>query len=139
MKRAPLFAALLGAATVFGFAPFYWFPLPVFTLVALTLLWQRAPHRLAVALLGFCFGLGEFLAGVSWVYVSLHDFGAMPALLAAPLTLLFCAGRSDLSRAWRALDIHHACGAARPVDVRGMATRNAYWISLDRTRLRTGT
>jgi len=91
MKRAPLIAALLGAATVFGFAPFYLFPLPVFTLAGLVLLWQYAPHRLAVALLGFCFGLGEFLAGVSWVYVSLHDFGAMPALLAAPLTLLFCA------------------------------------------------
>ncbi len=90
MKRAPLFAALLGAATVFGFAPFYLFPLPVFTLAALTLLWQRAPRCCAAALLGFCFGLGEFLAGVSWVYVSLHDFGAMPALLAAPLTLLFC-------------------------------------------------
>src|SRR5208282_1635105 len=64
---------------------------PVFTLAALTLLWQRAPRRRAAALLGFCFGLGEFLACVSWVYVSLHDFGAMPALLAAPLTLLFCA------------------------------------------------
>ena len=41
-------------------------------------------------LAGFCFGLGYFLAGVSWVYVSLHDFGAMPALLAGIMTLLFC-------------------------------------------------
>jgi len=90
MKRAPLIAALLGATTVLGFAPFQLFPLPVFTLAALALLWQRAARRGAAALLGFCFGLGEFLAGVSWVYVSLHDFGAMPALLAVPLTLLFC-------------------------------------------------
>jgi apolipoprotein N-acyltransferase len=39
---------------------------------------------------GFDFGMGLFLAGVSWVYVSLHDFGAMPAPLAALGTLLFC-------------------------------------------------
>lgn len=41
-------------------------------------------------MLGFMFGLGWFLAGVSWVYVSLHVFGAMPAPLAAAVTLLFC-------------------------------------------------
>ena len=33
---------------------------------------------------------GLFLVGVSWVYVSLHDFGGMPAPLAAFATLLFC-------------------------------------------------
>jgi apolipoprotein N-acyltransferase len=40
--------------------------------------------------LGFCFGLGFFLAGVSWVYVSLHDVGGMAAPIAAVATLLFC-------------------------------------------------
>ncbi len=46
--------------------------------------WLAAPARRArAAALGFAFGLGLFLAGVSWVYVSLHDFGAMPAPLAA--------------------------------------------------------
>ncbi|HUO43985.1 MAG TPA: apolipoprotein N-acyltransferase [Burkholderiales bacterium] len=91
MKRAPLIAALLGAATVPGFAPFHLFPLPVVTLAGLVLLWQRMPRRRDAALAGFCFGLGYFLAGVSWVYISLHDFGAMPAPLAAALTLAFCA------------------------------------------------
>ena len=32
-----------------------------------------------------------FLTGVSWVYVSLHTFGAMPAPVAAFFTLVFCA------------------------------------------------
>ena len=44
-----------------------------------------------VGLAGYAFGLGYFLAGVSWVYVSLHDFGSMPAPLAALATFLFCA------------------------------------------------
>ena len=84
-------AAFAGAVTVAGFAPFYLFALPVATLAVLIVLWRRAAGRGAAALIGFSFGLGYFLTGVSWVYVSLHDFGAMPAPLAGILTLLFCA------------------------------------------------
>src|SRR5438046_10250707 len=40
---------------------------------------------------GFAFGLGLFGAGVSWVYVSLSQFGGMPAPLAGLATFLFCA------------------------------------------------
>lgn len=86
-----LVAALAGAATVFGFAPFYWYPLPVITCALLITLWRNAASARAAARLGFMFGLGCFSAGVSWVYVSMHDFGAMPAWLAAALTLLLCA------------------------------------------------
>jgi apolipoprotein N-acyltransferase len=89
--KALALAALAGAATVAGFAPLYWFPLPVITLALQIMLWQRTAGRRDAALVGFAFGLGYFRVGVSWVYVSLHDFGAMPALLAAILTLLFCA------------------------------------------------
>ncbi len=84
-------AAALGAVTVAGYAPFYLFPLPLLGFAALFLLWQRAPSAREAALLGFAFGLGWFGAGVSWVYVSLNVFGAMPAALAAAVTLLFCA------------------------------------------------
>ena len=83
-------AAILGALTVLGFAPFYLYPLPVVTLALLIMLWRQAGSSRRAMLVGFVFGLGFFLAGVSWVYVSLHDFGAMPAPLAAVLTLLFC-------------------------------------------------
>ncbi len=40
---------------------------------------------------GFAFGIGLFGAGASWVYVSLHEFGMMPAPLAALTTAFFCA------------------------------------------------
>jgi apolipoprotein N-acyltransferase len=89
--HAALAAFLLGAATVLGFAPFNLAPLPFFSAAGLLYLWQRSATPRHSAGCGFAFGLGLFLAGVSWVYVSLHEFGAMPAPLAAVATLLFCA------------------------------------------------
>jgi len=71
-----------GAASVLGFAPFYLWPVPIATLAVLFFAWTRSPTKRQAALAGFAFGLGYFLAGVSWVYVSLHDFGSMPAILA---------------------------------------------------------
>ena len=90
-QRSSLAAFALGAATVAGFAPLYLFPLPVVTLALLMRAWQRADNARRAAVLGWWFGLGFFVTGVSWVYVSLHTFGAMPLPLAAFFTLLFCA------------------------------------------------
>ena len=87
----PLLAFVLGMFTVLGFAPFYFFPIPILTLAGLFHLWLHAPSRRAAMLLGFAFGFGMFGAGASWVYVSMHDFGAMPAPLAVAATMLFCA------------------------------------------------
>ncbi len=84
-----LAAFLLGATSVLGFAPFHAFPLPVVALALLAALWRPAAPRRAAAL-GFAFGAGLFLAGVSWVYVSLHVFGGMPSLLAGLAAFLFC-------------------------------------------------
>jgi len=85
-----LTAALLGALAVAGFAPLGWFPLPVLSLAGLFLLARAAAPGRAF-LLGWSYGLGLFLAGVSWVYVSISTYGGMPAPLAALATLLFCA------------------------------------------------
>lgn len=90
-ERTSLAAAALGAITVAGFAPFYLYPVPVLTLALLLWLCGRSPSPKRAGALGWWFGLGFFLTGVSWVYVSLHDFGAMPAPLAAFATLIFCA------------------------------------------------
>jgi apolipoprotein N-acyltransferase len=86
-----IIAFFLGAVTVVGYAPFYMFPLPVVTLAGLFYLWSQAGTPRSAALAGFAFGLGQFLFGVSWIYVSLHDYGAMPAPLAAIATFLYCA------------------------------------------------
>ena len=86
-----LVAFVLGAASVLGFAPFYLFPVPLLTLALLLHLWEESDEKWRAALIGFGFGLGFFGFGTSWIYVSLHDFGAMPWLLAGIATLFFCA------------------------------------------------
>jgi apolipoprotein N-acyltransferase len=89
---AAIAAALAaGALTVAGFAPLAVFPLPLLTLAGLLLIWLRAAMPQAAFWTGFAFGAGLFGVGASWVYVSLHDFGMMPAPLAAIGTLAYCA------------------------------------------------
>ncbi len=76
--------------TVLGFAPFYFFPVPVITLALLFRFWYRSPTPWQTALLGFSFGMGLFSAGVTWIYVSLHDFGGMPMPVAVFALILLC-------------------------------------------------
>ncbi len=85
-----IFPAALGALCIAGFAPWGWFPVPVLALAALYYSARTGTVRTAMGK-GFAFGLGYFGFGVSWVYVSLHDFGMMPLPLAVVATTLFCA------------------------------------------------
>ena len=123
-----LVAFLLGAVTVAGYAPFYMFPLPVVTLAGLFYLWSQAGTPRAAALAGFAFGLGLLLFGASWVYVSLHDFGAMPAPLATIATFLFCAIYALLPAAAGYLCVRlHASHAVRYAVVAPAAWTLAEW------------
>jgi apolipoprotein N-acyltransferase len=88
-RRRLLVAFLAGAAMVPAYAPLEWFPLALAALALLIHLWLTAPGPRAAAWTGFAFGMGMFLVGVSWVYISLHRFGAMPAPLAAFATFAF--------------------------------------------------
>jgi apolipoprotein N-acyltransferase len=84
-------AALAGAGTVFGFAPFGAAGVPVVTLGILFALWQGERTARAAAWAGFAFGLGLFGAGASWVYIALNTFGGMGAVLAGIGTALWTA------------------------------------------------
>lgn len=94
--------AAAGALSVFGFAPFAWYPL---TFIGVAVLYACGRRRLSpgspdatnstrawrqAACHGLAWGLGFFLTGVSWVYISLTDFGGVPAPLAVLATLMFC-------------------------------------------------
>jgi apolipoprotein N-acyltransferase len=83
-------AFVAGAASVAAFAPLGAGPLALITLAALIHLWIDATPRRAL-ITGFWFGLGLFGAGVSWIYVSLSEFGGMPPPIAGFATVCFCA------------------------------------------------
>ena len=83
-----LLAVIAGILFTLAFAPFDYAYL---TLVALSLLfasWQNITPRRAM-LRGYLFGLGSFGLGVSWVYISIHDFGRANMLSSGLLTSLF--------------------------------------------------
>ena len=88
---ALILAVPLGALTIVGFEPVGLSPAPIITLAFLFQRWAFASTPREAFCSGYGFGLGFFLAGVSWIYVSLHTFGAMPMPIAALATLLFCA------------------------------------------------
>jgi apolipoprotein N-acyltransferase len=88
--RSTLIAFALGAASVAAFAPLGFFPLAIVALAWLAREWCLATPRLAFQT-GYAFGFGLFAAGVSWIYVSLHDIGGMPAIVAGLATFIFCA------------------------------------------------
>jgi apolipoprotein N-acyltransferase len=86
-----LASLLAGALAVAGFAPLNVWPLPILSLALLFGLLLRTHSRRAGFLIGLVWGLGFFIAGVSWVFVSLSVYGGMAAWLAALTTFLFCA------------------------------------------------
>ena len=84
-------AALIGATGVLCFAPAGLFWLAPLIWLGLFALLRRAGSPREAMLTGLSFGLGFFLTGVSWVYVSLSVFGGMPWWLAGIAAFLFCA------------------------------------------------
>lgn len=90
VRRKTLVALAAGALSVAGFGDLPLWPLSLLSFATLLWLWHTAGSPRLAAWLGYAWGVGAFLVGVSWVYVSLHDFGMMPVPLAAVATLLFC-------------------------------------------------
>ena len=85
-----LASVLLGSASVLGFAPFHWWPVALLTLAGFAGLLQGSATARLAALVGLAFGLGTFVTGVSWVFVSMHRYGGMSVPLAGFATLFFC-------------------------------------------------
>jgi len=78
---------IAGALLPLAFDPFGQFYLAYICPTLLLLMWFDCPEKKA-AFRGFLFGLGFFGVGVSWVYISIHEFGNTNAPLAAFITLL---------------------------------------------------
>ena len=88
--RWELFSPLAGLLLTLAFAPFNYSFLAVVSLVFIFFSWlECSPGR--VSLRGFLYGLGLFGSGISWVYISIHDYGGAPAIGAILLTgLVVC-------------------------------------------------
>lgn len=84
--------AVLGGGLIMplAFSPFDVAWLAVLSLALLFYFWRDAtPGRAAWR--GYLFGVGQFGVGVSWVYISMHDFGGASVLAACLLTALLVA------------------------------------------------
>jgi apolipoprotein N-acyltransferase len=78
----PLVALAAGALNVFAFAPFGFWPLQIATLALVFRLVVQAPGARAAALIGWAYGTGWLLAGVHWLYISMHRYGGLPGWMA---------------------------------------------------------
>lgn len=84
-------ALAAGSLITFSLAPFNLWPLALIACAVLYLGLSTVSTRQA-AWRGWCFGFGLFASGTSWVYVSIHDYGAAAPPLAFILTVVFVAG-----------------------------------------------
>ncbi len=86
-KHWLILALITGILFTLAFAPFNQ---TYFALIALTYLfyaWQNATP-LRAFLIGYGFGIGSFGLGISWAYISMHDYGGADSLSACLITFL---------------------------------------------------
>lgn len=83
-------ALIAGAVGCLAFAPFHVWPLAVLSPAVLMLLCYRTGAGRGFAL-GWVYGFGFFIAGVPWVYISIHEFGHVVPWAAAMATVGFAA------------------------------------------------
>ncbi len=86
--RVDLLALLAGALLPLAFAPFGIFPLAIIIPALLFALWLHVSPRRAMWR-GLLFGLGMFGTGVTWIYVSIYEFGGVSLPLSVFLMTLF--------------------------------------------------
>ncbi len=100
-KRTPfiflrvILCLLAGAIAPFSLAPFnYWYLGGVSVALLFVLLHNCSPR--VSGWLGWCYGLGFFGSGVSWVFVSIHEHSSASVVLAGSMTALFVAALAVL-------------------------------------------
>src|SRR5579872_5396021 len=77
-----LIALIAGGLLPLAFAPFNYYQLAFVCPIILLLTWQYCSTKQAFWR-GFLFGLGQFGIGISWVYISIHEYGNADVALAA--------------------------------------------------------
>lgn len=81
-----LLVLLAGASIHFSFSPYDFWPAGIAGLLLFCSVIVSAERPKSAFFLAFVFAAGFFGAGVSWVYVSIHSYGEVPAFLAIIFT-----------------------------------------------------
>ncbi len=81
-------ALLVGAAVPLAFAPFGFYPIAFMALGVLFICWRGISARRAF-FRGGLFGMGMFGTGVTWIFISIHEYGYVNLALSLFLTTLF--------------------------------------------------
>ena len=127
MMSVRLFGAVLcGVVYCLAFAPFGWWPLG---LLAVCGFFYLLLHTKRPALLAWCFGLGKYGLGASWVYVSINVYGQAAPPLALFLVAVFVCGMALFC-----LPIGYLAGKAQAQGLsRGLvlATAVVAWVLMD--------
>lgn len=92
--KTGLWSLLLCAAgllNTLAFAPYDWHALPLLTLTILVVAIQQSTSARQAAWFGWCYGVGWFGLGVSWVHVSIATFGGMPLIASLGIMALLVA------------------------------------------------
>lgn len=77
---------IAGALSTLSFAPFYIWPIYLMALSYLMLAWQGSNTTKLSFGFGFSFALGLFGSGISWVYVSIANFGQVGIVISLLIT-----------------------------------------------------
>jgi len=89
LKYQCLFSFIAGLSLAFAYAPFGYWPITIIVPAVWLTLMNKKPIKSAT-LIVYCFGLGWFAAGISWVHVSIAQFGGMPFIITLLLMTLLC-------------------------------------------------
>ncbi|WP_076592390.1 apolipoprotein N-acyltransferase [Herminiimonas arsenitoxidans] len=88
---AAIAALFAGALNVFAFAPFGFWQVQIIALALLFYLILQAPSVKSSVLTGWAYGFGWFGCCIYWLYISMHQYGGMPAPIAALAVILLAA------------------------------------------------
>src|SRR3954471_21861616 len=76
-----LYALIAGAVSAFAFAPVGWWPLLLIAIAALCEILDRNTSLWRSVLIGWAFGVAQFVIGLNWIATSFTYQSNMPAWL----------------------------------------------------------
>ena len=96
VTKNTLIALVSGCVFSLGFEPFGVWPLTILSVTGFFYVLSKATNIRQVFRFSIAYGVGKFGVGVSWIYVSISEFGHAPMLLACLLVVVFVLGLSLL-------------------------------------------